>query len=63
VPVIASGGAGTLDHLVEAVTDGKADAVLAASIFHFGEFTIGQAKEHLRAGRGGRTVAITRSSA
>ncbi len=49
VPVIASGGAGTLDHLVEAVTEGKADAVLAASIFHFGEFTVRQAKEHMRA--------------
>jgi cyclase len=48
VPVIASGGAGTLDHLVEAVTDGKADAVLAASIFHFGEFTIRQVKEYMR---------------
>ncbi len=48
VPVIASGGAGTLQHLVEAVTEGKADAVLAASIFHFGEFTIGQAKAYLR---------------
>jgi cyclase len=49
VPVIASGGAGTLDHLVEAVTTGGADAVLAASIFHFGTFTIGQAKAHLKA--------------
>lgn len=49
VPVIASGGAGTLDHLVEAVTDGKADAVLAASIFHFGEFTIREVKEYMRA--------------
>jgi cyclase len=48
IPVIASGGAGTLDHLADAVTHGKADAVLAASIFHFGEFTIRQAKEHLR---------------
>lgn len=48
VPVIASGGAGTLDHLVEAVTAGKADAVLAASIFHFGEFTIRQAKEYMQ---------------
>jgi len=48
VPVIASGGAGTLDHLVEAVTIGKADAVLAASIFHFGEFTIRQVKEYMR---------------
>jgi len=48
VPVIASGGAGTLDHLVDAVTIGKADAVLAASIFHFGEFTIREVKEHMR---------------
>ena len=44
VPVIASGGVGTLDHLVEGVRDGHASAVLAASIFHFGEFTIGEAK-------------------
>jgi cyclase len=51
VPVIASGGAGTLQHLVDAVTEGKADAVLAASIFHFGEFTIGQAKAYMK-GRG-----------
>jgi imidazole glycerol-phosphate synthase subunit HisF len=48
VPVIASGGAGTLEHLFDAVSIGKADAVLAASIFHFGEFTIRQAKEYLR---------------
>jgi len=48
VPVIASGGAGTLEHLAEGLRDGKADAVLAASIFHFGEFTVGQAKAHLR---------------
>lgn len=47
VPVIASGGAGTLEHLYEALTEGKADAVLAASIFHFGEFTIGETKEYL----------------
>ena len=47
VPVIASGGAGTLDHLVEGIRDGHATAVLAASIFHFGEFTIGQAKQHM----------------
>lgn len=47
VPVIASGGVGTLDHLVEGVTKGHASAVLAASIFHFGEFTIGEAKKHL----------------
>lgn len=48
VPVIASGGAGTLDHLYDAITVGKADAVLAASIFHFGEFTIGETKRYLR---------------
>jgi imidazole glycerol-phosphate synthase subunit HisF len=47
VPVIASGGAGTLDHLYEAVALGKADAVLAASIFHYGTYTIRQAKEYL----------------
>ncbi len=49
VPVVASGGVGTLDHLVEGATLGEADAVLAASIFHLGEFTIGQAKDHLLA--------------
>ncbi len=49
VPVIASGGVGCLDHLADGVLFGKADAVLAASIFHFGEYTIGQAKEHLMA--------------
>ncbi len=49
VPVVASGGAGNLDHLVQAVTQGKADAVLAASIFHYGDFTIRQAKEHMAA--------------
>jgi imidazole glycerol-phosphate synthase subunit HisF len=47
VPVIASGGVGTLDHLVEGIKDGHATAVLAASIFHFGTFTIGQAKAHM----------------
>jgi cyclase len=47
VPVIASGGAGNLDHMVEGIRDGHATAVLAASIFHFGEFTIRQAKEHM----------------
>lgn len=47
IPVIASGGVGTLQHLVEGVTQGGADAVLAASIFHFGEFTVGQAKEYM----------------
>jgi cyclase len=49
IPVIASGGVGTLDHLVEGVTEGKASAVLAASIFHFGTYTIGQAKAHMAA--------------
>ncbi len=49
VPVIASGGVGTLDHLVEGVQEGKADAVLAASIFHFGTYTIGEAKAHMAA--------------
>ena len=48
IPVIASGGVGTLDHLVEGVQEGRADAVLAASIFHYGEYTIQQAKRHLR---------------
>ncbi len=47
VPVIASGGVGTLDHLVEGVTQGHASAVLAASIFHFGEYSIGEAKRHM----------------
>ena len=49
VPVIASGGVGNLDHLADGVTEGRADAVLAASIFHFGEFTIAQAKAHMHA--------------
>ena len=49
VPVIASGGVGTLDHLVEDVVEGHASAVLAASIFHFGTYTIGQAKAHMKA--------------
>jgi cyclase len=47
VPVVASGGAGTLDHLVEVLREGKADAVLAASIFHFGEYTVGDVKQYL----------------
>lgn len=47
VPVIASGGVGTLDHLVEGIRDGHATAVLAASIFHFGEHTVRAAKEHM----------------
>ena len=49
IPVIASGGVGTLEHLVEGVTEGGADAVLAASIFHFGEHTVGEAKEAMAA--------------
>jgi len=49
VPVIASGGVGSLEHLVEGVTIGRADAVLAASIFHFGEFTVGAAKQYMAA--------------
>ena len=49
VPVIASGGAGTLAHFAEALTEGKADAVLAASLFHFGTFTIREVKDYLRA--------------
>lgn len=47
VPVIASGGVGNLDHLVDGIREGRATAVLAASIFHFGEFTIREAKEHM----------------
>ena len=47
IPVIASGGVGNLDHLVAGVTEGHADAVLAASIFHFGEYTVRQAKEYM----------------
>ena len=47
IPVIASGGVGTLDHLVEGIKEGHATAVLAASIFHFGTFTIAQAKAHM----------------
>jgi imidazole glycerol-phosphate synthase subunit HisF len=51
VPVVASGGVGNLDHLVDGIREGRANAVLAASIFHFGEFTIRQAKDHMaRAG-------------
>ncbi len=49
LPVIASGGVGSLDHLVEGVRQGGADAVLAASVFHFGDLTIGEAKAHLAA--------------
>ncbi|MDX8125741.1 imidazole glycerol phosphate synthase subunit HisF [Methylomonas sp. EFPC1] len=48
IPVIASGGVGNLDHLADGITQGKADAVLAASIFHFAEYTIEQAKKHMQ---------------
>jgi len=49
VPVIASGGVGALEHLAAGVLEGRADAVLAASVFHFGDFTVRRAKEHMRA--------------
>jgi cyclase len=48
IPVIASGGAGTLEHLYEGLVAGKADAALAASIFHFREYTVREAKEYLK---------------
>jgi cyclase len=48
IPVIASGGIGTLEHFVSAVKEGRADAVLAASVFHFGTYTIGQVKDALK---------------
>jgi cyclase len=47
IPVIASGGVGNLQHLADGVVQGRADAVLAASIFHFGEYTVGQAKQFM----------------
>jgi cyclase len=56
VPVVASGGAGKVEHLAEVLLDGKADAVLAASIFHFGELTVGQVKDHLAS----RGIAVRR---
>ena len=59
IPVIASGGAGSLDHMVTVLSDGKADAVLAASIFHFGEYTVDGVKEYLEA----RGVPVRRSPA
>ncbi|HJU50676.1 MAG TPA: HisA/HisF-related TIM barrel protein, partial [Pseudogulbenkiania sp.] len=49
IPVIASGGVGNLQHLVDGIKEGKADAVLAASIFHFGEYTVREAKEAMQA--------------
>ena len=57
VPIIASGGAGTLDHLVDVLREGKASAVLAASIFHFQEYTIDEAKRHLA--KAGLPVRLT----
>jgi cyclase len=48
VPVIASGGVGSREHLADGVLEGHADAVLAASVFHFGDFTVRQAKEYMR---------------
>ena len=57
VPVIASGGAGELDHLVEAVSEGHADAVLCASIFHYGQYTVAEAKQ--RMSQAGIPVRIT----
>ena len=56
IPVIASGGVGTLEHMVEGVRDGKASAVLAASIFHFGDFSIEEAKRYMEA----KGVAVRR---
>jgi imidazole glycerol-phosphate synthase subunit HisF len=47
IPVIASGGAGKLEHMTDVLSQGKADAVLAASIFHFGEYTVGDVKRYL----------------
>ena len=61
VPIIASGGVGTLDHLVAGVREGHATAVLAASIFHFGQHTVGEAKEHLHAA--GIPVRLTQQAA
>ena len=60
IPVIASGGVGSLDHLVDGIRKGHASAVLAASIFHFGEFTIGDAKNHLS--RAGISVRMSHKS-
>ena len=60
IPVVASGGVGTLDHFVDGVTEGHASAVLAASVFHFGTFRINQVKAHMaRAGLAVRPTAET----
>jgi cyclase len=48
VPVVASGGVGSKEHLADGVLEGRADAVLAASVFHFGDFTVREAKEHMK---------------
>ena len=48
IPVIASGGVGTLEHMVEGITEGDAAAVLAASVFHFDKYTVGQVKDELK---------------
>ena len=48
VPVIASGGVGSKEHLAQGIVEGHADAVLAASVFHFGDFTVDEAKQHMR---------------
>jgi len=48
IPVVASGGAGSLEHMAEVLKEGHADAVLAASIFHFGEYTVGDVKRYLK---------------
>ncbi len=61
VPVIASGGVGTLDHLVEGLREGGANAVLAASIFHFGEFSIAEAKDYMA--RRGLNMRLDRRAA
>ena len=61
IPVIASGGVGTLDDLVKGVRDGHASAVLAASIFHFGTYSIGEAKAHMR--DAGVAVRVTENEA
>ena len=54
IPVIASGGVGTLEHFYDGFTRGKADACLAASVFHYGEFTVKEVKEYLR----GRDIPV-----
>jgi cyclase len=61
VPVVASGGAGTLEHMAEVLLKGKADAVLAASIFHFGDYTVGDVKQYLA--KQGIPVRLTESTA